>query len=155
MAVIAAHRDVLSELYDDAIAFITPLDAAALAWKPPAEEANSIAALVKHIAGSMDAWLKRAVDDPIVRDREAEFRYQDDAAGLVAILQASKQASFALLDRLVDVDPSATRRHTRVSHGGGETEISAAWCLDHAIAHFAEHWGHIQLTAQLHAAGVR
>ncbi len=152
---VAARRDILAELYEDVIELITPLDATTLAWKPPAADSNSIAALVKHIAGSMDAWLRKAVGDPVVRDRDAEFRYVDDAAGLVAIVEQSRTASFALLDRLIDIDPAGMRSHTRVAKRPGEVQISVAWCVDHAIAHFAEHWGHIQLTAQLYAAGLR
>ena len=31
-----------------------------------------------------------------------------------------------------------------------EIELSLAWCVEHALIHAGEHWGQIQLTAQLH-----
>jgi hypothetical protein len=36
--------------------------------------------------------------------------------------------------------------------GDVDATVTAAWCVEHALAHAGEHWGQIQLTAQLYAA---
>jgi hypothetical protein len=35
---------------------------------------------------------------------------------------------------------------------GTSQDVTIAWCVEHAIIHVGEHWGQIQLTAQLYRA---
>src|SRR5689334_8537655 len=109
-----ASMRVLEELYDDLVAFLRPLDEARLNWTPPASETNSIAALVRHIVGSNEAWLARAADEPFERERDAEFRARDTADALVKALGSSRAEArrrFVLLDR---VEPGTIRRVRRL-----------------------------------------
>jgi uncharacterized damage-inducible protein DinB len=138
---------ILEELYADLIELVGPLDEEALNRRPPAEGANSIAVLVRHIAGSVGAWCSRALDEPFERDRDAEFRSLDDAPTLVEALEASRETFRSLFTRLDAVDLTAMR-----DVPGGEP-VTAGWCLAHAIRHAGEHWGQIQLTRDLVLAG--
>src|SRR6185295_14640323 len=97
------------ELYDGLVAFLRPLDEARLNWVPPVSDTNSIAALVRHIVGSNDAWLARAAGEPFQRDRQAEFRAREGAEALVSAVERSRavaQRRFGLLD---DVRPGTMR----------------------------------------------
>jgi uncharacterized damage-inducible protein DinB len=151
---VQASMAVLDELYDDLIKFLSRLDEACLNWTPPAPETNSIAALVRHVVGSNEAWLARAVDEPVVRDRDAEFRARGTAESLSSEVERSRTDSrrrFALLDT---IDPSTVRSVRRLN-APEISEKTVAWCVTHALIHAGEHWGQIQLNAQLYAAESR
>jgi uncharacterized damage-inducible protein DinB len=151
-AQLTAGLTVLDELYDDLIAAIRPLDEASLNWKPPVSEANSIAALVRHIAGSRDSWLTRALGAPVSRDRDAEFGYRGSAGDLIALIEQSRRSVCLQFERLDAINPATIRRYRRLGHDE-ESALSVAWCVEHALLHAAEHWGQIQLNRQLSAIG--
>src|SRR4030095_451346 len=146
-----ASLAVLEELYDGLVAFLRPLDKTSLNWVPPVSDTNSIAALVRHIVGSNDAWLARAAGEPFQRDRQSEFRARDDAEALVTAVERARAAArrrFGLLD---DIHPGTIRTVRRLD-SPEDTELSVEWCVAHALIHTGEHWGQIQLSAQLYAA---
>jgi hypothetical protein len=148
-----ASLDAYEELLDSLETFVAPLGDDLLNWAPPAAEANSIAALVHHICGSTASWLARAVGETIQRDRESEFRGHGNAAELVEMLRRCRselRRRVALLDGR-DLGDTIVTRRTTGELAGQEQRLSLAWCLEHALVHAGEHWGHIQLTAQLHA----
>jgi hypothetical protein len=127
------------------------MDEAPLNRRPPAPDANSIAVLVRHVVGSLGMWCARAIDEPFERDRDAEFRAHDDAPALVAALEASREHLRGQFGRLEAVDPAASRTVKRL---GPETfDVTAGWCVAHALRHAGEHWGQIQLTRDLVLAG--
>ena len=148
---LAANLAVLEEMYDHLAELIRPLDEACLNWSPPIPETNSIAALVVHIAGSIDNWLGRALDEPVQRDRDAEFRARHDAEALLASIEQSRRRIRERFERLEAVDPGIERRVRRLQ-SEGEASLTAAWCVEHAVIHAGEHWGQIQLNRQLYAA---
>lgn len=150
---IAAQQAVLDEIYADLIAFVEPLPAASLSWTPTDDATNTIAALVRHCVGSLNAWLSLAVGDAFERDREAEFHYEAKAGELIAMLEQSREASRLLLARLASVDPGVERDHARVARHAGQVRVTVAWCVEHALVHVSEHWGQIQLTSQLWQVG--
>jgi uncharacterized damage-inducible protein DinB len=150
----AAELDVLSELYNHVADLVRSQDEGALNWAPLAHDTNSIAALVHHSVGSTRVWLARALGESFDRDREAEFRRRGTAEELLAVLDGARAELNRTFERLDTVDLARTIRVTRVAVPEGQT-VSAAWCVEHAIAHVAEHWGAIQLTAQLYGAGPR
>lgn len=149
---LTASQSVLDELYDALTALLRPLDEDCLNWTPTDDESNSIAALVHHIAGSLDNWLTRALGEPVVRDRDAEFRGRGDAATLVAIIERSRTRSHAAFARLDGVDRGTMRHVQRALPQPHESDVPVGWCIEHAIIHAGEHWGQIQLTRQLYAA---
>lgn len=144
---LSADLAILEELYADLIELVRPLDEEALNRRPSAEGANSIAVLVRHIVGSVGSWCARALDEPFVRDRGAEFRAHDAARPLVEALEASRETFRSQLERLGPVDLAAMRDVP------GSEPVTAGWCLAHAVRHAGEHWGQIQLTRDLVLAG--
>lgn len=146
-AQLTAGLTALEEIYDGLIDTLNRADPASLDWTPPIPDANSTAALVRHIVGSVDSWLSRALDEPLQRDRDAEFRYSGSREDLIEMLNASLAKSRDQFARLDAVDPNAMRHYQRISRPD-ETEFTVAWCIEHALVHAAEHLGHIQLTQQ-------
>jgi len=147
---LAASQAVLDELYDALGAFLQPLDENCLNWIPTGDATNSIAALVHHVAGSLDNWLTRALAEPVVRDRDAEFRGRGDAATLIGIVEASRTRAHAQLARLDSIDRGTVRRVQRTMPRPHETNVTVGWCIEHALIHAGEHWGQIQLNASLY-----
>ncbi|MGI8926031.1 MAG: tRNA (guanosine(37)-N1)-methyltransferase TrmD [Tepidiformaceae bacterium] len=145
---VGAAAAVLEELFDDLLRLLDRCDAGAFHWKPPVAGANSIAALVRHACGSLDAWLARAVGEPVERDRDAEFSGETAPEGVLAIAIEARLRARARLARLSEIDPGALRSVERLDRTGPE-DVTAAWCLQHALAHAAEHWGQIRLTLDL------
>jgi uncharacterized damage-inducible protein DinB len=145
---VEAGLTVLEELYDHLTEAIRPLDSTTLNWKPGITESNSIAALVRHTIASTDAWFSRAMNEPVTRDRDEEFRFQAGAQELVDQVVAARGRLRDQFTRLESVDPAEIRRYMRLGRQE-ESSLSVAWCVEHAIVHAAEHWGQIQLTIQL------
>ena len=150
-AQLTACAAVLDELYDGLIELIGPLDEDCLTWTPPIPETNSISALVRHIVGSMDSWLSRAVGETVQRDRDAEFRARHTAEELVALVQRSRTEARRRLALADQRDLGRTQRVHRLA-ANEDVDVSAAWCIEHALIHAGEHWGQIQLNRQLYAA---
>jgi uncharacterized damage-inducible protein DinB len=148
-AFVTASQAVLEELYDDLTALVEPLDEGCLNWAPAGAESNSIAGLTRHIVGSTNSWLARALAESFPRDREAEFVARHTAAELVALVAASRQLAGEQFARLATVDPGLTRQVRRLSTNR-EMAVTVAWCVQHALIHAGEHWGQIQLNRQLY-----
>ncbi|HEX5503072.1 MAG TPA: DinB family protein [Thermomicrobiales bacterium] len=148
---LTASQDVLEELYAALLDLLRGLDDAALAWRPPLPETNSIAALVHHTVGATESWLARALDESLARDRDAEFRASATAAEAVALVERSRERVRAQFARLAAVEPGTVRQLQRHGHAAAQP-LTVAWCVEHALIHAGEHWGQIQLTRQLHAA---
>jgi uncharacterized damage-inducible protein DinB len=145
---LTAGLAVLDEIYDDLVELIRQSDDDTLNWTPPVADANSIAALVRHIAGSNDAWFRRALGETFQRDRDAEFRFRGTAQELIDVVTESRAAVREQAERLDAIDPAAIRRYTRLGDDD-ESALTVAWCIEHALVHAAEHWGQIQLNRQL------
>ena len=149
--------DAYDEMFEQMAAFVAPLPDDVLNWRPPAADANTIAALITHVCGSTNQWLSRAVGETVQRDREAEFRRAGRSAELVALIQQARadlRRRVALMDGR-DLAQTLTVTRAGGAHAGQTMDVSLAWCLEHALVHAGEHWGHIQLTQQLHAALAR
>ena len=147
-AYLEASGAVLEELLDSLAELVRPLDGGTLNWSPLPEGTNSIAALVGHTVGSTASWLARATGEVAPRDRDAEFRARatsEDLTRLIERCQTEVRRRLSLLDGL---DPAGKQSVHRI-RGDVDAEVTAAWCLEHAIVHAGEHWGQIQLTAQL------
>jgi hypothetical protein len=148
-----ASLDAYEELLGSLERFVAPLGDDVLNWTPPAADANTIAALVHHVCGSTASWMARAVGETIQRDRDSEFKGHGSAAELVAIIQGCRselRRRVALLEGR-DLSETIVARRAAGPHAGQEQRVSLAWCLEHALVHAGEHWGHIQFTQQLHA----
>lgn len=133
----------LKELHNDIINILKDLPPAALDWSP-AEDVNSINALIIHTVGAQRFLVGEVVaDDPANRDRDAEFKVHGlDVEELTQRLNKGFEYIRSALDGLT-VDDLVTRRNFR----GRDTSV--AWVLGHALKHTATHMGHIQLMRQI------
>ncbi len=138
----------LQEIYTDLAKLLLAIDDDEANWHPPAEDTNSIAAMVRHMVGATALWLGRAAGEEIERDRDAEFRASDTAANLAAAVDGAVETARQRFAQLANVDPATVRR---VNFRGGPGDLSAAGCLARARAHVGEHWGQVQLTHQWYA----
>ena len=110
------------------------------------EEANSIAVLLKHLAGSMrERWTAFPADAEGTpdRDRDREFviEQEDTQAMLYERWEAGWQCLFAALDRLSPEDMTRT-----VSIRGKSLSVMEA--INRQLAHYAYHTGQIVLLAK-------
>src|SRR5262245_36536247 len=69
------YRYHLRRLITWFIEALDPLPPEGFSWRPPAQEANSLAAICVHAIASAEWWVLSCVGDgPIERDRDAEFQ---------------------------------------------------------------------------------
>lgn len=142
---IEAARTILAESFDamrEAIAGATP---GSLDRRPAGDDTNSIAVLAVHSMNSTRWWLSVALDvTPPERDRPSEFlATAENADELLALFDGLAADCRAILDTDAPLDAGALRTG---NHG---EVVTAAWALLHAVEHFQEHVGHIQLTRQV------
>jgi uncharacterized damage-inducible protein DinB len=140
--IFAAYLERLETLHADLARALEGLPPAALDWSP-APDANSIAVLVAHIAGSERFWIgEKAGGIAADRDRASEFRtHSTDAAALRQMLDDSLSQARAVLATLTLDDlprPAGVFADTQ--------PIDVAWALWHELEHVAMHVGHIQMT---------
>jgi uncharacterized damage-inducible protein DinB len=138
-------KEVLDEfgrLHDRMRAVVRELDESALS-RAPADRENSIAVLVTHTLGSELGWLHRAAGSSFKRDRDAEFRAKASAAELTKAIDATEPQVRELVAATEAAGYATTRKL------GAGSEVTAAYCVSHALAHAAEHVGHAELTRNL------
>lgn len=118
-------------------------------WWRANEQSNSVGNLLMHLAGNIRQWIVGGVGgQPNVRDRDGEFaaRSGDDAATLLARLDAAIDEVDAVLARLTDAD-LATHRSIQ----GRDVNVLEA--IYHVVEHFSMHVGQIILVAKIHSPG--
>jgi uncharacterized damage-inducible protein DinB len=144
---LTANLAELDRLVDGLTELLRHLDSDAINWSPPFDGTNSIAAMTAHLVGATGRWLSHGAGNRRPGVREAEFRARstpDESIALVARARADARSRFATLD---GVDPGASRASFGVNDR--TEDVSAAYCVEHALVHAFEHWGQIQLTRQL------
>ena len=108
-------------------------------------EANSIAIIVKHMAGNMRSrWTDFLTSDGEKTDRHRDTEFEDAPAtrqALMELWQAGWQLVFGALEPLIDAD--LTRQVTI----RGEPH-SVMQAINRQIAHYAQHVGQIVLLAK-------
>lgn len=146
-ALAAGVRQVLGEQKEAMRALVRELDAGALNWTPlAAEETNSIAQLLSHAMEAERFLLATAVDQPIERNREAQFQVAvPGPADVLARIDHTQQAGERFLALL-------TAEHLAREMTRGERTRPGSWWLLHAIEHANEHLGQALLTRQLYDA---
>ena len=148
---LAVYRTELKDLLDRLSASVEGLDEEQLNWRPPTSDSNSVYVIAAHILGNLEAWvLGIACEQPIERDRPAEFRAAGpDAAALIAL--AAKLArrfdetlgalAPAALDEVREPPASLTSR------GVGPAEpLTARGALMLTVQHAATHLGQLDIT---------
>ena len=120
---------------------LDPLPPEALAWRPPAPEANSLAAICVHAIASAEWWVLSCVGDgPIERDRDAEFQMDVSWQELRPRFQSFLERADTLLTGMPSEQFGALSRHP----AGDRMKRR---CLVHTVEHLGLHLGHIEITS--------
>jgi hypothetical protein len=123
---------------------------AALRWRPPVADANSVIALAHHTLENLEdnlVYTAPGRDRDRPREREAEFDADDDSsARLVARWADLRPRAEAALASL----PTAVLGERRVHPRRGEQSVLTVLVV--VARHCAEHLAHAELTRDLHAA---
>jgi uncharacterized damage-inducible protein DinB len=139
------YLHLLQDCHNDIHEALEGLPPAALDWTP-GSDMNSISVLVFHLTGAERYWIGDvAAQDPIERDRDAEFRVHDVGVDILKRrLVDNLEYAHTTLGKFTVQDLETTR----VSARDGR-EFTVAWALLHALEHATLHLGQIQLTRQL------
>jgi uncharacterized damage-inducible protein DinB len=145
-ALIEAAIDLLDDSLGavrDAIAG-APLEA--LAWRPPAEDANPLVVLAMHAMHSTRWWLSVATGAEMPeRDRPSEFlATAEDPDELRSFVDRMSMECRALLSSAERFEPAAAWTNST----DGEV-VTHGWALLHALEHLREHAAQALLTRQL------
>jgi hypothetical protein len=140
-----AARAILDDSFDamrEAIAGAAP---GSLDRRPAGDDTNSIAVLAVHSLSSTRWWLSLAITATTPeRDRPSEFLATAESADeLLTFFDGMVADCRSLLETDVPFDAGAPRTDN------ADEVVTAAWALLHAVEHFREHVGHIQLTRQV------
>ena len=117
---------------------------AALNWRPPIPETNSIYVLATHVLGAETWWIHEIVGGQATgRHRAAEFVAEGgDLDWLPERMRQVAERSEAVLAGLTDADLRDTRQRE-------DEPVTVQWCILHVIDHYSRHLGHLELTRQL------
>jgi hypothetical protein len=119
---------------------LDPLPTEAFAWRPPAPNANTLAAICAHAISSAEWWTLSCVGDgPIERDRDAEF-------ASVASWREIRPRFEAFLARAEDLlaGMNSERLAAISRHPAGDRMNRR--CLLHTVEHLGLHLGHVEST---------
>lgn len=135
----------ISRSLERIVATLDGLDEAALAWRPPAEDANSLLAIATHaLANAEDNILGTVCGEPVQRERAGEFVQTGVTPEQVRERwEALYQRISAAMGRLKARDLTAERGHPR------RGPLSGREVLIVAARHAAEHQGEAELTRHL------
>lgn len=140
---LAEMRDRLVREVDRVIGATDGLSAAQLAWKPAAQEANSLLVLAAHTVGAAERHiLVNIAGRKPGGTRDEEFASEADIAGVRARWDMVKRGIVDVLDNL----PPGRLDQDLV---GPVSTSSVQAMLVHAIAHAAEHAGQAELTRDI------
>src|SRR5512132_4702948 len=127
-ALIEAAVDLLDDSLAAVRAAIADAPLEALAWRPPAEDANPLVVLAVHAMHSTRWWLSVATGATMPeRDRPSEFRATADPDELRSFVERTSVECRALLASAERFDPAATW----TSPTAGEV-VTRGWALLHA-----------------------
>jgi uncharacterized damage-inducible protein DinB len=141
--------DYLEETWSSLLKSVTDMDDALFQWSP-GPTFNSIAILLRHLAGSERWWIGEAIGGvPSHRIREEEFHHDtprradvlksvDDARALTRRVLSD----LSMKDLQAETPPSVTR-------GNPPTRPTKLWALLHYLEHLGYHRGQVLLLSNL------
>lgn len=104
-------------------------------WWRPAEEMNSIANLLLHLAGNLRQWIVAGIGGAAdTRERWKEFEQRD----VIPTGELMTQLAFAVddsKDALADVSPEELMRRRMIQN----FDVSGLQAIFHSVAHFRGH----------------
>lgn len=119
-------------------------------FNPPGEESNSIAVVMKHMAGNMRSrWTNFLTTDGEKpdRNRDAEFVDPPDTlAALMAMWEEGWSVMFAALEPLCETDLARTVTIRGEAH-------SVTQAINRQVAHYSYHVGQLVMLAKHFAGG--
>lgn len=132
---------------------ITGMADEAANWRPLPQGTNSVYAILSHIIGVDDFWVRQVIngeavfsEEAVRRDRETEFASSGNLMELVDRWEKAWVETESMLAKL----SREQLRESRTIPGRPEfAGITVRWIILHLISHYATHLGHVQLTAQL------
>jgi uncharacterized damage-inducible protein DinB len=114
-----------------------------LNWKPPAQDTNSIGALMSHILGAeMFSVVERVGGQPVSRDRSAEFANRVTRDGLVQRRAEVERRVRETLDKVTAADLSRV-----VATPNGQAPVGNF--LIYLVSHVSGHMGQVIMTRKL------
>ena len=136
---------------DDLLELVARLDASMVNRAPDLPGANSPFVIMTHVLGNIRAWVPGIVcDQPLERDRPAEFRSQGTLDELRSAAETLINDCEAALKTLgpAQLDDRIVPR--QVLFGEGQTyEMSRREALLHPLEHASLHVGQMQMTVDL------
>lgn len=130
-------------VHDEMRKQVRGLDHGTINWKP-LPLANSIAVLIVHTLGSEREMIRAVRKLSTERDREAEFKAESDAAGLIALLNRADRELDEHLGALTAADLTEMR-----PRGDRPPKPGMEWLISN-YGHAREHLAQIELTKQLY-----
>lgn len=120
---------------------LDPLPPDAFFWRPPAPQANTLAAICSHAISSAEWWTLSCVGSgPLERDRDAEFAA---ASQPWSVMRERFTVWLQAVEALVTpMDADAFQRVSR--HPAGDRMNRR--CLLHTVEHLGLHLGHVEIT---------
>lgn len=110
-------------------------------WRPPARDANTLAAIMAHAVSSAEWWVLSCVGNgPLERDRDSEFADQTPWPEMRARLQGWLAQAEHLLESMGPEHFQAISRHPAGDRMNRR-------CLTHTMEHLGLHLGHVEITA--------
>jgi uncharacterized damage-inducible protein DinB len=146
---VKAIADHLDETWSSLLKTIEEIDDTLFNWSP-GHEFNSIAILLRHLAGSERWWIGEAIGGiPSRRQREAEFVHdapsRDD---VLREIQESRAITRRALTDLTMQDMQAETAPT-VTRGKPPRRPTKLWALLHYLEHLSYHRGQVLLLRNL------
>ncbi len=116
-------------------------------WHPLPQGTNSVYAILSHIIGVDNFWVRQVIiGETVKRDREAEFAASGNLAELVDCWERAWVDIASVLGKLSNAQLLESRSVPRRPEFA---RITVQWVVLHLLSHYAIHLGHIQLTAQM------
>lgn len=116
-------------------------------WHPLSEGTNSIYALLAHLMGVDNFWVRQVINGEVGhRDREAEFRASGSLSEILSRWEKAWTEIEVMIGKLTLTQLSEARSLPFRPESG---TVTVRWCVLHLVSHCATHLGHIQLTRQL------
>ncbi|HYM68633.1 MAG TPA: DinB family protein [bacterium] len=141
---IAEHLD---EVWSSLLDAVKPVDDELFQWCP-GSEFNSIAILLRHLAGSERWWIGEAIGGvPANRNRDAEFVH--DSPRREDVLRAVDEARAVTRRVLAGVTVQDLAARTPPSPRRGGEQPTKMWALLHYLEHLGYHRGQILLLRNL------
>jgi len=121
------------------------LDEQALNWRPPAQETNSLLAIVTHVLGNTEENLLGTLCGVVVeRDRDGEFATRATSSNALREKWRLLESEIGVtLAQLAPSELDRERDHPRRGRLTGREVLLVV------ARHAAEHWGEAQLTLSL------